>query len=70
MSLKFQSKYKAKTTPGVIGSKKGGKSGAVVTATVVRHPGFMARKFVETIRKNNEIPFYDGQDKAVSEANA
>lgn len=49
--LRFQSKYKAKTTPKVIGSKSGGKSGPVVFAKVAHHPGTKARKFNETIAK-------------------
>lgn len=67
--LKFQNKYRAKTTPGVIGSKKGGPSGDVVTASVVKHPGFQARKFIEKIHKDNDLPFVHGQDQAVEEAN-
>jgi len=68
--LVFPNKYKAKTSPGVIGSTSGGKSGTIVTATSVRHPGFQARKFVDAIKKKNDLEFYNGADKAVAEANA
>lgn len=67
--LKFQNKYKAKSTPGVIGSKRGGKSGEIVTAKVVRHPGFQARKFLDAIAKKNNVKFFQGGDAAVAEAN-
>lgn len=49
--LRFQKNYKAKTTPKVIDSRSGGKSGPVVFAKVVHHPGTKARKFDETINK-------------------
>ena len=67
--LVFQNKYKAKTSPGVIGSSSGGKSGVVVVAMRVSHPGFQARKFIEEIKKRNDLEFFDGEDKAVAEAN-
>ena len=68
--LVFQNKYKAKTSPGVIGSSSGGKSGIIVTATrIPRHPGFQARKFIEAIKKRNDLEFFDGENKAVAEAN-
>lgn len=68
--LKFQSKYKAKTTPGVIGSRSGGKSGIIVTATgIPRHPGFTARKFIDAIAKKNNKAFFSGGDDVVVEAN-
>jgi len=69
--LVFPNKYKAKTSPGVIGSKSGGKFGTIVTATrIPRHPGFQARKFVDAIKKKNDLEFYNGADKAVAEANS
>lgn len=50
-TLRFRSKYKAKTTPRVIGSKSGGASGKLVFRKRVIHPGTKARKFDETINK-------------------
>lgn len=47
--LRFQTGYRAKTRPGVIGSSSGGASGGVVWAKAVRHPGTQARRFSVTI---------------------
>jgi hypothetical protein len=47
--LVFQSGYKAKTSPRVIGSSGGGATGAVVFTRMVQHPGTAAREFTETI---------------------
>jgi hypothetical protein len=49
--------YKAKTTPGVIGSQAGGSSGPIVAFPFVQHPGTKARNFDETIRKKWEPKF-------------
>lgn len=69
--LVFPNKYKAKTTPGIIGSKSGGKSGTVVIATKIPdHPGFQARKFVNAIKEKNDKIFQSESDRIVTEANA
>lgn len=47
--LRFQAGYRAKTSPGVIGSRGGGASGPVVYARVVRHPGTRARQLTKAI---------------------
>lgn len=47
--LAFQSGYTAKTTPRVIASRQGGKSGNVVYSYGVNHPGFEGREFSDTI---------------------
>ena len=52
--LRFQSQYTAKTTPGNIASRSGGKSGPFVFAKKVRHPGFEGRKFTETIMRRRQ----------------
>lgn len=52
--LKFQAIYRAKTSPGRLGSSGGGRSGPVVKARKVRHPGFRPRKFIEAARKKWE----------------
>lgn len=49
--LSFRAGYKAKTQPGVIGSKGGGPEGDQVFAMVVSHPGTEARKFSEKIKR-------------------
>lgn len=44
--------FKAKTSPGVIGSKKGKKgSGTIITPKVVKHPGTVARNFDKAVQK-------------------
>lgn len=52
--LAFQSQYTAKTTPGNIASRSGGKSGPFVFAKKVRHPGTEPRKFTETIMRRRQ----------------
>lgn len=43
--------YRAKTTPGVIGSKSGGNNNTIVHAKVVHHPGTAARNFTKAIQE-------------------
>lgn len=50
-ALRFLGTYRAKTSPGVIGSGAGGSSGDEVFSQGVRHPGTKARKFDEMISK-------------------
>ena len=47
--LAFQGGYRAKTSPGVLGSSGGGKFGATIFARAVRHPGTKARGFTRMI---------------------
>jgi hypothetical protein len=56
--LAFKTGYRAKTSPGKIGSSSGGASGSNVFARAVNHPGTKARKFSETIAKKwrKELP--------------
>ena len=49
--LRFRSGYKAKTTPGVLGSGGGGPFGPTVTAWSVMHPGIKTRGFTAMIFK-------------------
>ena len=53
-ALRFQSGYKAKTSPGVIGSGSGGSFGNVVFSQGVHHPGTQARDFEGAIKKKRE----------------
>lgn len=55
--LVFQTGYKAKTTPNVIGSTVGGPTGPTVRAKGVTHPGTDARNFDEVITKKWEPRF-------------
>lgn len=50
-ALRFQSGYKAKTTPGVIGSSAGGPFGPVVFSKGVDHPGNKPGNFSKEIQK-------------------
>ena len=52
--LAFQSKYKAKTRPGWIGSQPGGPYGETVFAKEVQHPGSEARKFDVAIAQRRQ----------------
>lgn len=63
--LRFQGGYRAKTTPGVIGSTAGGASGNIVYSRGVMHPGTKARRFSELINKKNESKFKDEMHKAM-----
>lgn len=47
--LKFQAGYRAKTSPGWIGSRAGGAYGETVRAMEVWHPGVKSRKWMEAI---------------------
>lgn len=49
--LAFQGTYTAKTVPGVIGSRSGGKSGEWVHTPMVQHPGTKARNFDAIIER-------------------
>lgn len=48
--LQFRKGYRAKTTPRLISSKKGGEYGKYVRKDIVQHPGIEAREFSETIQ--------------------
>jgi len=56
--LTFQTGYRAKTQPGVIGSRAGGSYGDTARALVVHHPGTEPRNFTRTIQEKwqKDIP--------------
>lgn len=56
--LRFQSGYKPKTAPRVIGSGGGGATGGIVYTRRVNHPGTEAREFSQTIAEKwqRELP--------------
>jgi hypothetical protein len=66
--LKFPGDFTPKTTPGRIGSSRGGKSGQVIYPRVVRHPGIEPRNFSKNIAKHNEKAFQRDIQDAVSRA--
>lgn len=57
-TLAFKGGYKAKTSPGRIGSTSGGASGGWMFAKAVRHPGTKARNFSKVIaaKWSKELP--------------
>lgn len=65
MPLMFGVPYRAKTTPGVIGSKSGGAGPNVAAALSVQHPGTRARNFVEVIGKKWEIKLPEIVQRAI-----
>jgi hypothetical protein len=58
--------YRAKTSPGVIGSKAGGPTGPMVAFPFVQHPGTNPRNFDETIQKKWEPRFKRLMEQAMS----
>lgn len=56
-TLRFQEGYATKTSPGLIGSMRGGAYGNYVYRKQVTHPGIEARKFTEIIAKYREKDF-------------
>lgn len=66
--LRFSNVYRAKTSPGVIGSSDGGSSGDPVFTQVVKHPGIRARKFSKTINAKHKKSFKDKMHEAMRRA--
>jgi hypothetical protein len=66
--LAFQSGYKAKTRPSVIGSKPGGSFGATVIAKEVHHPGSEARLFDVAIARRRQVSLKSRMDAAFVKA--
>lgn len=65
-SLSFRGKYRAKTSPGWVGSRAGGASGKPVFRKVVHHPGFAARRWSDAIAKSRIQAFRQNIDAALS----
>jgi hypothetical protein len=65
--LRFQNQYRAKSRPKLIRSFAGGKSGDYISTPVVKHPGFEARKFDETIAEEYTKTFHDDIQDAIKE---
>lgn len=66
--LAFQSGYLAATRPRVIKSRRKRRSGPIVTARRVRHPGFEAREFSETIAEQYQRTYVKHMNKATKAA--
>lgn len=63
--LAFKRGYKAKTSVGVIASRRGGKFGKRVVREYVTHPGIEARNFDKVIKKAYEKRFKKRIEKAM-----
>lgn len=60
--------YRAKTTPGFIGSQPGGPTGPRVAKPYVQHPGSKARGFDVAIQKRWEPEFKTRMEQGMSDA--
>lgn len=67
-ALRFQSGYKAKTTPGLISSQTGGPFGDEVFRLEVRHPGTEPRNFEKLIAKKWKTEFRKRMQSAMAQA--
>lgn len=68
--LRFQSGYKAKTSPNVIASRPGGKFGPTVYAREVKHPGTKARGFSKAIARKWNREWPRNLQRAIAAANS
>lgn len=66
--LRFQSKFKPKTTPRVIGSKAGARGGKPVFAKSVRHPGIEAREWPQEMARRLKNRFKQRIENALRRA--
>jgi hypothetical protein len=66
--LRFQPGYRASTKPRVISSRAKQRSGSVIAARSVQHPGFEAREFDQTIAENYAGQFEEDVQNAISRA--
>lgn len=60
--------YKAKTSPGVIGSTAGGATGNMTFRSYVNHPGTKARNFESIIQRSWEKRFKKRMEEAMKQA--
>ena len=67
--LKISEGYRAKTMPGVIGSRAGGGGNRfIIRKTQVKHPGTEPRHFDKTIAKKWQKPFKKAMEEALKRA--
>lgn len=64
--LAFRGGFRAKTSPGVIGSNAGGSYGAYVYANEVRHPGTKPRRWTDTIARKRDKDLQNGIDQEIA----
>lgn len=65
--LRFQTQFRAKSRPRVVGSFAGGKSGPYVSSLGVHHPGHEAREFDKEIAEQYQETFQKDVQEAISE---
>lgn len=65
--LRFQTNFRAKSRPRVIGAFAGGKSGPYVSTLGVHHPGHEAREFDKEIAEQYAPTFVEDIQEAVTE---
>lgn len=63
--LRFQPGYRPSTRPHILSSRPMARFGDPVTASVVRHPGFEARKFDEAVAKAHAPDFRRDMQQAI-----
>ncbi len=66
--LRFRSKYKSKTVPNILSSRKGGASGDEVHAMSVNHPGGKPRNITKTMTKKWKKPYKRRMEGAMRRA--
>lgn len=68
--LRFQTGYRAGTAPRVLRSRAYSRFGPMVGAAEVRHPGFEAREFTQTIADTHEPEFNKDMQDAITRGSA
>lgn len=66
--LRFRTGYRAATRPRIIGSSSPSRFGNYISAQIVHHPGFEARKFDETIAEAYAPQFEQDMQDAIKRA--
>lgn len=66
--LRFQTGFRPKSRPRVIGSSGGGKFGDFISARVVHHPGHEAREFDAQIAEEYQETFAEDVQDAIKDA--
>ena len=67
-TLRFQTGYRAATSPRVLTSRAASRFGPVITPVQVHHPGFEAREFDETIAKEYRPVFEQDVQDTINKA--
>ncbi len=66
--LRFQTGYRAKSVPNIVGSFSGGPSGAIVFRKRVMHPGSKPRNFIPTIFNKRRYIYVQNMQLAIAKA--